>query len=93
MEYEPLKDRVANLIRIFPSLREKFYCLLDLLLLRQRYVKREINRLFKPEDRFLYYDAGAGFCQYSWYVLKKYPPAKVFATDINGDYLKDFSEY
>ncbi|HOT40487.1 MAG TPA: hypothetical protein PKV08_04640, partial [Candidatus Syntrophosphaera thermopropionivorans] len=75
MEYEPLKDRVANLIRIFPSLREKFYCLLDLLLLRQRYVKREINRLFKPEDRFLYYDAGAGFCQYSCYVLKKYPSA------------------
>ena len=93
MEYEPLKDRAANLIRIFPSLREKFYYLLDLLLLRQRYVKREINRLFKPEDRFLYYDAGAGFCQYSWYVLKKYPSAKVFATDINGDYLKDFSEY
>jgi len=93
MEYEPLKDKVANLIRIFPSLRTKYYCLLDLLLLRQRYVKREISYFFKPVDRFLYYDAGAGFCQYSWFVLRKYPYAKVFATDIRGDYLQDFSEY
>lgn len=93
MEYEPLKDRAANLIRIFPSIRDKFYVILDLVLLRQRYVKREISRFFSKEDKFLYYDAGAGFCQYSWSVLKKYPNAKVFATDIKGEYLEDFSVY
>jgi len=93
MEYDPLKDRAASLIRVWPAARVFFYRVLDLLLLRQRYVKLAL-RQYLPIDRgFRYYDAGAGFCQYSWHVLKNYPAAKVFANDLKRDYLEDFSRY
>jgi hypothetical protein len=42
MEYDPIKDRAAALISVFPFLRAGFYRVLHLLLLRQRYVTREI---------------------------------------------------
>ncbi len=93
MEYDPLKDRAACLIKIFPSARELFYRALDMLLLRQRYVKRSLNRYFPNSSELRYYDAGAGFCQYSWYVLKNFPHAKVFASDLKREYLEDFAHF
>jgi SAM-dependent methyltransferase len=93
MEYDPLKDRLAALIRLFPALRKIMYALLDLALLRQRYVKSRIEKHFCPRLRFFYHDAGAGFCQYSWFVLRNYPLARVFATDLKDAYLKDFSAF
>lgn len=91
MQYDPLKDKIARLIRIFPQARTCFYHLLDLILLRQRYVKRYLARYLRGRDNFRYYDAGAGFCQYSWHVLKKYPGSRVFATDLKKEYLQDFA--
>nr|MDK2850675.1 hypothetical protein [Candidatus Cloacimonadota bacterium] len=91
MKYEPVKDNIFSLIRLFPTLRRIFYFCLDFILLRQRYVKREIKKYFKDGDRF--YDAGAGFCQYSDYVLRRYPRAQVFATDLKTDYLQSYASY
>ncbi len=93
MEYDPLKDRAARLIRVWPAARELFYRGLDLLLLRQRYVKRALRGHFSASQQFRHYDAGAGFCQYTWYVLKNFPAAKVFASDLKRDYLEDFARY
>lgn len=93
MRYDPIKDLAARLIRFHPAFRQLFFRGLDLLLLRQRYVKREINALFPLGTKFYHYDAGAGFCQYSWYSLKRWPRSKVFATDLKRDYLADFSNY
>lgn len=93
MEYDPLKDRVASLIQVFPGARELFYRALDMLLLRQRYVKRCLAKYIDPDNDFRYHDAGAGFCQYSWHVLKSQPRAKVFASDLKRKYLEDFSHY
>lgn len=91
MRYDPLKDRIFGIISLFPGLRELFFALLDRLLLRQRYVKREIVAFAKEGMSF--YDAGAGFCQYSRFVLKKYPLARVFATDLKTEYLKSFAAF
>ncbi len=93
MEYDPLKDRAARVIRIWPAARALFYRALDLLLLRQRHVKRALSQHFPSARGFRHYDAGAGFCQYSWHVLKHYPAAKVFASDLKRDYLEDFARY
>lgn len=89
MQYDPIKDRLAEKIKLFPALRQLFYRALDLLLLRQRYVKAEIKHYFRDGMRF--YDAGAGFCQYSDFVLKNYPNSRVFATDLKTDYLRQYS--
>lgn len=93
MQYDPLKDRAANLIRLFPTARVAFYRLLDLILLRQRYVKRCMLRHAPDRKEWLYYDAGAGFCQYSWFVLKRFSQARVLATDLKREYLEDFADY
>ena len=89
MHYDPIKDRLAERINLFPALRRLFYRALDLLLLRQRYVKAEIERYFRDGMRF--YDAGAGFCQYSDFVLNNYPNSRVLATDLKTDYLRQYS--
>ncbi|MDI3503209.1 MAG: hypothetical protein PWP64_145 [Candidatus Cloacimonadota bacterium] len=88
MLYDPLKDRIAGLIKVFPACRRLFYLMLNFLLLRQRYVFAEIRRYFRDGMRF--YDAGAGFCQYSDFVLRHYPHARVFATDLKSEYLSDY---
>ncbi len=93
MEYDPLKDRAARLIDLFPALRKVFYRALDLALLRQRYVKRLIRKYFKEAETLRYHDAGAGLCQYSHYVLRNWPRSKVFATDLKGDYLSAFAAF
>ncbi|MGC9361731.1 MAG: class I SAM-dependent methyltransferase [Candidatus Syntrophosphaera sp.] len=93
MQYDPLKDKIARLIRIFPQARSCLYRVLDLILLRQRYVKRCLAKYLRREDNFRYYDAGAGFCQYSWHVLKKYPGSRVFSIDLKKEYLQDFAAF
>lgn len=89
MQYDPVKDRFATYVSIFPGFRCLFYKLLDAILLRQAYVKKAINRHFR--DGNLFYDAGAGFCQYSDYVLRKYPAAEVFAVDLKTQYLESYA--
>lgn len=89
MQYDPIKDKAAVLITLFPGLRNCFYKVLNMLLLRQRYVQREIVRYAKEDLQF--YDAGAGFCQYSHFVLQHYPRAQVFATDLKSDYLSAYA--
>lgn len=93
MEYDPIKNRVASAITLFPLLRKCMYRALDAMLLRQRYVKREISNYFPKQEAFSFYDAGAGFCQYSWFVLSNWPKAKVFATDLKTDYLASFAGF
>lgn len=93
MFYDPIKNRFASAIALFSDLRIAFYWILDMLLLRQAYVKREINRYMSNQTPLRFYDAGAGFCQYSWFVLKNDPHATVMATDLKNDYLADFSSY
>ncbi|MCB5252081.1 MAG: class I SAM-dependent methyltransferase [Candidatus Cloacimonadaceae bacterium] len=89
MQYDPIKDRLAESIKLFPALRRILYRALDLLLLRQRYVIKEIKRYFHDGMRF--YDAGAGFCQYSDFVLRSYPSSRVLATDLKTDYMRQYS--
>lgn len=89
MQYDPIKDIFNKAISFFPPFRRLFFGAMDLLLLRQRYVKKEIRKYLNDGD--LFYDAGAGFCQYSDFVLKNYPKSKVFAVDLKDDYLREYS--
>lgn len=87
MQYDPLKDKISALIELVPGFRKLFYFAMDAMLLRQRYVKRCISALVESEQSFCFYDAGAGFCQYSDYILQHYPAATVHAVDLKTDYL------
>ena len=91
MKYEPLKDVLWGLMQVMPCTRKLFYRLLDMLLLRQRYVKRAIKK-HAADKRYLHvYDAGAGYGQYSWHILQNWNQSRVFALDLKADYLMDFA--
>ncbi len=90
MQYEPIKDRIAGLLGGSACFRILLYRMLDTLLLRQRYVKAAVSEHLQPDQKQRVYDAGAGYCQYSWYILEKWQQAKVFALDLKADYIRDF---
>ena len=90
MQYDPIKNFINNFIKKKRFIRKLFYIFLDIFILRQWYVKKAINRYIKKDCNFLFYDAGAGFGQYSDYVLNKYIKSYVFALDLNDDYLADY---
>ena len=93
MQYDKIKDKFAGLIDNFPMLRRLFYFILDMLLLRQWYVKREIKKYFPKNKPIQFYDAGAGFGQYSYFVLKHFKKAKVHAVALKMDYMNSFARY
>ncbi len=93
MHYDKIKDKFARLIDLFPPFRKLFYLALDLLLLRQWYVKKAIKKLFPKNKPVSFYDAGAGFGQYSYFVLKYFPKARVQAADLKTDYMASFERY
>ena len=93
MQYDKIKDKFAGWIDKFPFFRKLFYLLLDMLLLRQWYVKREIKKHFPKDKPVRFYDAGAGFGQYSYFILKHFKKAKVHAVDLKMDYMNSFARY
>jgi len=90
LRYDPIKNVFARAIDTYKPLRNVFYCLLDFLLLRQRYVKAMIRKYYNRSTELHFYDAGAGFCQYTDFVLNHYPSANVHAVDIKTEYLKSY---
>jgi SAM-dependent methyltransferase len=93
MKYDTVKDKFAGAIDLFPALRVCFYTFLDLILLRQWYIKNLIKKYLKKDVPISFYDAGAGFCQYSYFILKKYPQSRVLTVDLKDDYMRSFKNY
>jgi 2-polyprenyl-3-methyl-5-hydroxy-6-metoxy-1,4-benzoquinol methylase len=94
VEYGPVKARFSRLIRRRPLFRRIFYRLLGLVLLREWYVKRELRRMAR-EDRgeMVILDAGAGFGQYSYYCLRRFPGAAVESLDIQKGHVEDGRDF
>ncbi len=93
MQYDKIKDKFAGLIDNFPMLRRLFYLVLDILLLRQWYVKAKIKKHFSKNKPVRFYDAGAGFGQYSYFILKYFKKSTVHAIDLKMDYMDSFARY
>lgn len=93
MEYEPLKLKINRLLDRLPVLRRLFYLILDAFILRQWYVKRAIRESVKSKKGFHVYDAGTGFGQYSHYILKQFPQARVLSVDINAHLMNAWNKF
>ncbi|GIV58655.1 MAG: methyltransferase type 11 [Rhodothermaceae bacterium] len=92
MRYDPIKDRLGTFFSRRPLLQKLFYRLLDLFFLRAWYVHREVRRLLRayPPDRPIdVLDAGTGFGQYAYFVVRSFPNARVLAVDVKHDYLEN----
>jgi len=94
MQYDPIKKVFGTIIRSSPRLRILFYKLLGIAFLREWYVKSELRRqLSQRKEPFIVYDAGSGFGQYSYYIAKQFPLAKVYGIDMKEDQIADCSRF
>ncbi len=92
MQYEPVKQKLAGGLRHAPA-RKMFYRMLGLLFLREWYVKREIRKLGWRHRPLGILDAGAGFGQYSYYCLKRFPCAEILALEINSGHVDSGNDF
>jgi 2-polyprenyl-3-methyl-5-hydroxy-6-metoxy-1,4-benzoquinol methylase len=102
MHYDPIKKYLNRFFNSSPQLRILFYKLLDMLLLRTWYIKREIRNWKleagkrKPEtgnSNVEILDAGSGFGQYSYYLSTLNKFWKILGVDIWEDHIHDCNNF
>lgn len=96
MEYDPIKRSLGNVFNKSPFLRKVFYNLLDLLLLRAWHVHRELSHfssILSRKAEIAILDAGSGFGQYSYWMTKKFPGAKILAVDVKDEQVADCNDF
>lgn len=95
MQYDPVKRSLGKFFNSNPILRILFYKLLDLLLLRSWHIHKELRKWAadrrKKEQHIL--DAGAGFGQYTWYLLNMSEAWKVLAVDVKEEQVADCNRF
>lgn len=84
MQYDPIKHSLAKVFDQTPALRKIFYRLLDLLLLRAWYIKKELRKL-NPEQVPVILDAGSGFGQYTYRMSRMFRKAVILAVDVKEE--------
>ncbi|MCY4225625.1 MAG: methyltransferase domain-containing protein [Bacteroidetes bacterium] len=86
MDYDAIKDRISRWLDSSPTFLPILYHVMDLFFLRTWYVHRALRTIdLQSGSRLL--DAGTGFGQYAWHVVRNYPRVHVTATDLKKDYL------
>ena len=96
MEYDPIKDFLGRIFNTSPFLQRIFFALLDLFFLRAWHVKKELRDVFNSlsaKESIRVLDAGTGFGQYSYFIARTFPKAKILAVDIKEDYLKNAKRF
>jgi SAM-dependent methyltransferase len=93
MKYDPVKNIFATLIDKSDFMRIFFYFILDMMILRQWYVKKLIKKYFSKNQNFTFYDAGAGFCQYTHFIRKHFKNADIVSMDLKTDYMESYNCY
>jgi len=91
MDYDPVKNRLGDMVAKRPWLTKVFYGLLQLLFLRNWYVRREIDRVIGQDSNrgnLKILDAGTGFGQFSYYIAKKYKGLRIESVDVKDVYLE-----
>lgn len=91
MHYDPVKNIFASAIKKFPFLRIIFYKILDLMFLRSWYVRRELKKIRKKigNKSIKIYDAGCGYAQYTFFMIKNLKPNFIHSVDVKENWIKD----
>lgn len=90
MDYDPVKDRLGAFFWASPARTKAFYRALDAVFLRSWYVRRALRRIVGQApvgQPFRVLDAGTGFGQYTYWLVRTFPNVEVVAVDVKRDYL------
>lgn len=94
MQYDPIKKNLGTFFNRSPFLRIIFYRLLNLLLLRAWHVKKELKRYRKERNGDVsVLDAGSGFGQYTWYMMKLSGSWKITGVDVKAEQINDCNDF
>lgn len=96
MQYDPIKKILGNFFNRSPFLRKVFYDLLDLLLLRAWHVHHHLKKIFAsfpPDQPVKVLDAGSGFGQYSYNIMKNKPYWNLTGIEIKKEQVNDCNRF
>jgi len=96
MQYDPVKRSLGNVFNKAAWLRKLFYRLLDLLLLRAWYIKREFRKIFSGTDKnssVEILDAGCGYGQYDFYMSGRLRNANILGVDVKQEQIDDCNQF
>lgn len=94
MQYDPIKRSLGKVFNQTPALRILFYRLLDILLLRSWYIRRELKkkaRSASPELQVL--DAGSGFGQYDYFMSSLGKQWHITGVDVKEEQIADCNNF
>jgi len=90
MQYDPIKKGLGSFFNHSPWLRILFYNLLNLLLLRTWHIKKELKKYQKKHTGSVHaLDAGSGFGQYTYYMMKFSDSWKITGVDVKEEQIDD----
>lgn len=90
MQYDLVKKTLGTLFSKGPASRKLFFRILNILLLRSWYVRRELKRWSRTMPGLCHIlDAGTGFGQYSYFLSRLSGAYHIKAVDISGDHIND----
>ena len=94
MQYDPIKKSLGSIFNRSPFSRKLFYRLLDILLLRAWYIRRELRRFrkVKGQDADIL-DAGAGFGQYCYYMSTLSGTWRITAVELKNEQVEDCNRF
>jgi SAM-dependent methyltransferase len=98
MQYDPIKRSLGKVFNTTPWMRTLFYRLLDLLLLRAWYTRKEIKHWARAagsnagKKRFIL-DAGSGFGQYTYFLSGLGSHWFVDAVDVKEEQIADCNHF
>jgi SAM-dependent methyltransferase len=94
MQYDPIKKSLGKVFNRSPFLRMIFYKLLDLLLLRSWYVRKEIRRWsHKVGYDINILDAGSGFGQYVYFLSSLNKSWNITGVDVKTEQVEDCNSF
>jgi len=94
MQYDPIKRSLGKVFNQTPALRIIFYKLLDLLLLRSWYVRKEIRKWNqKVASDINVLDAGSGFGQYVYFLSSLNKGWNITGVDVKTEQIEDCNQF
>jgi 2-polyprenyl-3-methyl-5-hydroxy-6-metoxy-1,4-benzoquinol methylase len=94
MQYDPIKNGLGSFFNRSPLLRILFYNLLNLLLLRAWHIKKELKKYRKKNPGCIrVLDAGSGFGQYTYYMIKLSKNWKIKGVDVKTEQIRDCNTF
>jgi len=94
MHYDPIKRSLGGVFHKNLFLKKVFFRLLDMILLRTWYIRREINEWSsRKSEPVAILDAGSGFGQYLYFLARKFTHGKLTGVEVDEHHIRESKEF